>query len=137
VVDEAIEATATRSGSTTFTHRITTRGHQLTIDEPPEKGGDDDGPTPQELLAASLAGCTAITIEMYAKRKDWDIGPIEVECEYTTPEPGDQTRFRLVLRLPRGLTDEQIQRLRVIAGKCPVHRTLDGDAVFEERVELV
>jgi putative redox protein len=137
MVDEPIEATATRRGRTTFTHRVTTRGHQLTIDEPLEKGGEDDGPTPQELLAASLAGCTAITIEMYAKRKDWDIGPIEVECEYTTPEPGDPTRFKLVLRLPRGLTDEQVQRLRVIAGRCPVHRTLDGEAVFEERVELV
>jgi putative redox protein len=74
---------------------------------------------------------------MYAKRKDWDIGAVEVECEYTTPERGAPTLFKLVLRLPSGLTDEQVQRLRAIAGKCPVHRTLDGEAVFEERVELV
>ena len=136
-MDERIKTTATRSGRTTFTHRVTARGHQLTVDEPTDKGGDDEGPTPQELLAASLAGCTAITIEMYAKRKDWDIGPIEVECEYTTPEHGEPTRFRLVLRLPRGLIDEQVQRLRAVAGKCPVHRTLDGEVLFDERVELV
>jgi putative redox protein len=44
--------------------------------------------------------------------------------------------FRLVLKLPPGLTEEQVERLRVIAGKCPVHRTLDGEVLFEERVEL-
>jgi putative redox protein len=136
-VDEPIQATATRSGPETFTHRVTARGHQLTVDEPAENGGQDQGPTPQELLAASLAGCTAITIEMYARRKGWELGQVDVECEYTMPERGAPTRFRLVLRLPRGLTEEQVQRLRVIAAKCPVHRTLDGETVFEERVELV
>jgi putative redox protein len=65
-----------------FTHRIEIGGHVLTVDEPEEKGGRDQGPTPQELLAASLASCVAITIEMYAQRKGWDLGAIEVECEY-------------------------------------------------------
>jgi putative redox protein len=136
-MDDAIKATATRSGPTAFSHRAIARGHQLTVDEPRQQGGDDEGPTPQELLAASLAGCTAITMAMYAERKDWEIGTIEVACEYTVAERGAPTRFGLVLRLPRGLTDEQVQRLRVIAGKCPVHRTLDGEVVFDERVELI
>ena len=123
--------------TTKFTHRVDIRGHELMIDEPPEKGGDDAGPTPQELLAASLATCTAITLEMYAERKGWDVGPLEVQCEYTPPDRGGPTHFRLLLRLSDVCTEEQLQRLRAIAAKCPVHRTLDGDVTFEERIELV
>jgi putative redox protein len=89
------------------------------------------------MLAASLASCTAVTMEMYAKHKGWNVGPIEVECEYTPAERGCPTKFNLVLRIPRGLPDEQIKRLKVIAAKCPVHRTLDGEVMFNERLELV
>ena len=136
-MDEPIKAAARRDGPSTFTHRAHARGHELTIDEPLGQGGEDQGPTPQELLAASLAACTAITMEMYAARKDWDVGPIEVECEYAPGERGAPTEFKLALRLPNRLTEEQLERLRVIAGKCPVHRILDGDVLFTERVELV
>ncbi len=126
-------ATAHQMG--TFTHRVTMREHELTVDEPGELGGADDGPSPQELLAASLASCTAITMEMYAKRKGWDIGPVEVECEYEPAERGAATVFNLVLRLPSACSEEQLEKLRVIAAKCPVHRTLDGEVVFRERIE--
>jgi putative redox protein len=132
-----MRATAQRSARTAFTHRIDIRQHQLTADEPSEHGGDDDGPSPQELLAASLASCTAVTVEMYAKHKGWDIGQVEVQVEYTPAERGCPTNFKTVLRLPKDCTDEQVERLRVIAAKCPVHRTLDGEVIFSERVELV
>jgi putative redox protein len=132
-----MKATARRAAPRTFSHRIDIRQHQLTADEPTEHGGEDDGPSPQELLAASLASCTAITMEMYAKHKGWDIGPVEVQCQYTPAERGCPTKFRLDLRLPNGCSQEQIERLRVIAAKCPVHRTLDGEVMFDERIELV
>ena len=74
-------------------------------------------------------------MEMYAQRKGWDIGGVEVSCEYTPSERGCPTRFELVLRMPDTLPDEQIERLKVIAAKCPVHRTLDGEVMFDERVE--
>ena len=64
---------------------------------------------------------------MYAARKDWDVGPIEVECEYAPGERGAPTECKLVLRLPNRLTEEQLERLRVIAGKCPVHRALASE----------
>jgi len=113
--------------TTGFTHRIEIRQHQLLA---------DGAPTPQELLAASLASCTAITMEMYAKRKGWDLGPVEVVCEYTMAERGSPTTFTIIMRLPSSCSEDQIERLRVIAAKCPVHRTLDGEVMFNERVEL-
>jgi putative redox protein len=130
-----MKATARRTGR--FTHEVDVRSHRVVVDESRSDGGDDDGPCPQELLAASLASCTAVTMEMYAKHKGWDLGPVEVQCEYTPAERGCPTKFNLVLRLPRGLSDEQMRRLQVIAAKCPVHRTLDGEVMFNERVELV
>ncbi len=119
-----------------YTHDIEVRDHHLVADEPAEAGGDDHGPSPQELLAASLASCTAITIEMYAERKGWNVDGLEVDCHYTPAERGSPTRFELVMRMPAHLSDEQAERLRVIAAKCPVHRTLEGEVLFEERVEL-
>ncbi len=130
-----MKATARRS-STSYTHRVDIRQHQLTADEPVEHGGEDEGPSPQELLAASLASCTAITIEMYAKRKGWDIGPVEVTVDYSPAERGCPTKFKLAMRLPNGCSEEQVRRLQAIAAKCPVHRTLDGEVMFEDRIEL-
>lgn len=131
-----MKAIARRDPKATFTHRVEIRDHVLVIDEPDEKGGDDEGPSPLELLAASLASCTAITIEMYAARKEWDVRPIEVECEYELPERGEATHFRLTLRLPKSCNEEQRKLMRVIAAKCPIHRILDGEVTFEEHLEL-
>ena len=132
-----MRATARRRRTDAFQHDVRVRDHVVVADEPQDAGGDDTGPSPQELLAASLAACTAITMEMYAQRKGWEIGPVEVDCEYSPAERGCPTRFELVVRLPDGLEDEQVKRLMQIAAKCPVHRTLDGEVMFDERVELV
>ncbi len=131
-----MKATARRTTGR-FTHRVDIRGHRLTVDEPVDHGGEDEGPSPQELLAASIASCTAITMEMYADRKGWDVGRLEVECEYVTPERGSAKQFNLVLRLPDSCSEELVDALRRIAAKCPVHRMLEGESTFEERVELV
>jgi putative redox protein len=131
-----MKATARREGGT-FRHTVQVRDHQMTIDEPLDAGGSDAGPDPQELLAASLASCTAITMEMYAARKGWDIGGVEVDVEYSPAERGCPTKFELVVRLPDDLPEEQVERLQVIAAKCPVHRALDGEVMFLERVQRV
>ena len=129
-----MKATATRDSG--FRHVVRVRSHDLSVDEPTESGGSDAGPSPQELLAASLASCTAVTMEMYATRKGWDIGGVEVACEYTPAERGCPTRFEMVFKMPAHLDEDQIERLQVIAAKCPVHRTLEGEVAFDERVEL-
>ena len=115
---------------------VTIRGHELTADEPKDEGGDDEGPSPQELLAASLASCTAITMEMYAQRKGWDVGDMSVDVNYEPAQRGSPTRFEMVVKMPKELPEDQRQRLMQIAAKCPVHRTLEGEVMFEETLEL-
>jgi len=102
-------------------------GHEVRVDEPAGAGGTDTGPSPTRLLGASLASCIAITVEMYAGRKGWDVGQVEVDVEmaYEGPVP---TSFEVGLKLPGELDDEQRQRLLVIATKCPVHKVLAGEA---------
>ncbi len=111
-------------------------GHILVVDEPPDRGGTDTGPRPTQLLAASLAGCTAITVEMYAERKGWEVGKVEVDVDVSYDHHVPD-HFRVALHLPGDLDDEQRQRLLLIAAKCPVHRVLAGEAkvTVVERVE--
>jgi putative redox protein len=110
-------------------------GHVLILDEPPERGGTDTGPRPTQLLAASLAGCTAITVEMYADRKGWDLGAVEcdVEVAYEGHVP---VRFDVALKLPAALDAEQRRKLLVIAEHCPVHKVLAGEAEVTVRERL-
>jgi len=131
-----MKATARRDGAR-LRHTVQVRDHQLVVDELVDAGGDDAGPDPLELLAVSLASCTAITVEMYAARKGWEIGHVEVDAQYSPAERGCPTKFQLVLRLPDDLPEEQVEKLRVIAAKCPVHRALEGEVMFQERIERV
>jgi putative redox protein len=120
-----------------FRHEIEIREHEVLSDEPEKNGGEDAGPSPQELLAASLASCTAITMEMYAQRKGWDIGDVEVDVNYEPAQRGSPTKFQMAMRLPKELPEEQREKLMQIAAKCPVHRTLEGEVMFEEKIELL
>jgi len=119
-----------------YTHDVVVGRHRITADEPESQGGQDLGPSPQELLSAALASCTAVTMEMYAKRKGWNVDGLEIDVDYQPAERGCVTRFELVMRMPAHLSEEQVERLQVIAAKCPVHRTLEGEVAFDERIEL-
>jgi putative redox protein len=116
--------------------RVEIRRHSVTADEPRDHGGEDSGPSPQELLAASLASCTAITMEMYAQRKGWEVGDVAVNVQYEPAQRGSPTRFTMKVEMPKELPEEQRERLMQIAAKCPVHRTLEGEVMFDETVEL-
>jgi putative redox protein len=120
-----------------FAHEVEIEGgHTVVVDEPVEAGGTDTGPSPTRLLAASLASCTAVTMETYAERKGWEIGKVEVEVEVEY-EGSTPTSFAVSLRLPEELSDEQRERLVTIAGKCPVHRVIAGETpvTVSDRVE--
>jgi putative redox protein len=119
-----------------YAHEIDLEGgHELVVDEPADRGGTDTGPRPTQLLASSLAGCIAITMEMYAERKGWDLGRLEVDVEvsYEGTVPND---YEVSIKLPEGLDEEQRRRLLVIATKCPVHRVLAGEAQVRVREHL-
>jgi putative redox protein len=101
-------------------------GHAIRIDEPTAAGGTDSGPSPTRLLAASLAGCTAVTIEMYAERKGWEVGQAEVDVDVEHRDTAPLS-FAVTLRLPSELSDEQRKRLLSVAAKCPVHKLIAGE----------
>jgi putative redox protein len=122
-----------------FAHEVELEGgHTLVVDEPEDRGGTDTGPRPTQLLAASLAGCTAITVEMYADRKGWDVGAIEVDVDVAYDGLIPST-YAVALKLPPELSEEQRQLLLRVAGKCPVHKVLVGEATVTvaERLEAL
>lgn len=122
-----------------FAHDIEIEGrHTVRVDEPAGAGGGDTGPSPTRLVAAGLAGCTAVTIEMYAARKGWDVGKIEVDVDVTYDDFAPLS-FAVTLRLPAELSDEQRKRLLVVARKCPVHKLLVGETTVtvSEQVETL
>ena len=111
-----------------FAHEVDVEGgHELIVDEPRDRGGADTGPRPTQLLGASLAGCTAITIEMYAERKGWDVGALEVRVEITYDGEVPSV-YDVFLTLPEELDEEQRRRLVTIASRCPVHKVLAGQS---------
>ena len=107
-----------------YEHEVQIREHRLIADETEEDGGGDRGPRPTELLAAALASCTAITIEMYANRKEWELGEVQVTVDFTSGTSDAPPRFTVEIGIPAQLTDEQSERILTIAHKCPVHRAL-------------
>jgi putative redox protein len=110
-------------------------GFVLLADEPADLGGTNMGPTPIELLAASLASCKAITATMYARRKDWPVTNAACTVEYTTRqvegEPKPVPHLHIEMQFTGELTDEQLARLKEIAERCPVQRLIEGPCTIE------
>jgi putative redox protein len=109
-------------------------GNHLFVSDEPLGVGDDAGPEPFDLLLASLASCTIITLHMYARRKNWPLERVDAVLDMTavenrSPEGERQrtTRIETRLTLHGPLDPAQIQRLEEIAGRCPVHRALKGE----------
>lgn len=118
-------------------------GHALVVDEPVGLGGTDAGPNPYDYLLAALGSCTAMTVRMHADRKGWPLESVRVlmkhgkihakDCEECETKNGRIDRIELELELEGPLDEQQRLRLREIAEKCPVHRTLDSEVLIETR----
>ena len=117
-----------------FTTQMKVGNHYMVADEPTNYGGNDFGPSPYELVSAGLSACTAMTIQMYAKRKGWKIDNVEVhtfygkthaiDCEYCDEDSAKIDTFNREIKLESDLDEKQIKRVLQIANKCPVHKTL-------------
>jgi putative redox protein len=124
-----------RIGASGYRVDVNTRKHHFHADEPRPLGGTDAGPTPYELLLASLAGCTAMTLRMYADRKGWPLEAAviwlrqarshELDCENCATEPVGMGVIERRVELVGPLSDEQRARLLQIADRCPVKQTLE------------
>ncbi len=110
-----------------FRVSIHARSHEFVVDAQVEDGGTDDGPTPHELLAASLAGCTSMTVQMYANRKGWPLKSCDVTVRLSDGQKdaaNSTTNFDVTVSFNGELTVDQRQKLLEIANRCPVHRAL-------------
>ncbi len=128
-----------------FTTNMKVGDHFMTADEPLSVGGNNFGPNPYELVSAGLSACTAMTIQMYVKRKGWDLQNIEVHTSYAKKHATDCENCELdsakidvfdrEIKLTGNLDEKQIKRILQIADKCPVHRTLHSET--EVRTTLI
>ena len=108
--------------------------HAVVLDEPVEEGGTDRGMTPTRLFLVSLGSCAVITARLYAKRKGWKLEGMEVKVRMERPGGDVPPRIEQEITLRGDLDDEQRERLRVIAGRCPVHRLVTEPVEMTERL---
>jgi putative redox protein len=116
-----------------YAQHIRARTHELHSDEPASEGGTDTGPAPYELLLAGLAACTSITLRMYAERKQWQLGRINVDARFARDEAGAESISRKIT-VTGPLADEQIARLAEIAEKTPVTKTIKRGTPIETTI---
>ena len=120
-----------------FTTQMKVGNHIMVADEPTSYGGNDYGPSPYEMVSAGLSACTAMTIQMYAKRKGWLINNVEVhtsygkthaeDCQHCDENSAKIDTFNREIKLDSNLDEKQIKRILQIADKCPVHKTLHSE----------
>ncbi|HEY9681805.1 MAG TPA: OsmC family protein [Oculatellaceae cyanobacterium] len=113
--------------------------HSWVVDIPKDKGGEETGPDPHELLLSSLGACTAITLQMYAKKKGWELTNVSVNLvdEETEGENGGgkMTKITRDIQVEGNLTPEQVETLKGIADKCPIHKLLSGPKLIATNIK--
>ena len=112
------------------------RNHFAVIDEPVDKGGDDNGPTPIEYLLTAIGSCVSITLRMYAQRKKWDVGEIIVNVTQKDELTKEGIKKSLVeeISFEKEITEEQRVKLLEIAGKCPVAKMVKGETSITTKI---
>lgn len=138
MADGLTEVTVADSGDGNFVQNVTGKTHHFLSDASVEKGGQDKGPTPYELLLAALGSCTSITIRMYAERKGWALDKVSVRLTHHREDDMGNAVIDVITRditLEGKLDAEQRARLLEIANKCPVHKTLGNNPRLLSRLE--
>lgn len=115
-------------GKTKYYTEVIAGENRLITDEPEDKGGQNKGFNPLEILATSLASCTAATLRMYIERKEWDVEKINVEVDLENFPLTRRAVFKRDISFEGfNLDDEQMKRLHTIADACPVHKILTNE----------
>lgn len=117
--------------NTPFKTEINTENHVIYADEPVELGGENTAPSPFELLVASLASCTLITLRMYANRKEWEIKEIKLKIEHNE----ESKEIHRVIELIGANDEVNKERMLLIANKCPIHKLLES--VLNIQTEII
>jgi len=127
----SVVAEATGVGE--FQLRIDTGEHSFLMDEPLKLGGLGSGPNPFDLMCAAIAGCTLMTMRLYAAHKGWTLGQLRVRVAHSKGKRGARDRFDRTLDLGE-VTAEQREGLVRIARRCPVHLLLERGAELTDSV---
>ena len=122
MASKEIQSATAEIGKSLYQTQLQARTHSLLADEPEDVGGRDEGPRPGDFMRMALASCTAITLRMYADRKQWDIRRIRVTVS-NGPFDG-KTTYSTRVEVEGNVSTEQRERLTQIARLCPVHKTL-------------
>ena len=121
------------NGQGRYQQEVIAGEHRLLADEPVSLGGADAGPAPFDFLMAGLGACTAMTLRMYAERKELPLRRVSVALshEKVLVDGGNRDQFLRHITLDGELTGEQRARMLEIANKCPVHRALSQSLMIE------
>lgn len=122
-------------GTQLYKTEIQAKNHIITADEPESVGGQNLGLTPTELLESSLAACSAMTIRMYANRKEWDLQQVIVNVGFKRNITTQTVTFKKEIELIGNLDDEQRQKLLQMGSKCPIEKMITGEIVVESELK--
>lgn len=127
--------------------------HQLILDEPFESGGNNEGPTPTQTAIAALGACVAMTIKIYLDHKDWKFDSIDCELDFKIEKVEDPSvlteeeqkyvirgqlrRIKNIITMKADFDENQVNRVKIIAGKCPVHKLMEGSVLIEDELKLI
>lgn len=127
--------------------------HQLILDEPFVSGGNNEGPTPTQTAIAALGACVVMTIKIYLDHKDWEFDSVDCELDFKIEKVEDPSilteeeqkyvirgqlrRIKNIITMKADFDENQINRVRIIAGKCPVHKLMEGSVLIEDEVKLI
>lgn len=123
-------------GKDKYKSTINIEPHNIIADEPTDLGGQDLGPNPVELLLSSLGTCKAMTVRMYADRKEWALDAVEISLSIGSQrsEHQETTFINCHIKFIGDLDDKQKQRLLMIADRCPIHKKLSNPIVIESNL---
>lgn len=143
----------TLSNNKEFKTDVNIAKHHIVLDEPVASGGNDEGPTPTQMAIASLGACVVMTIKIYLDHKNWEFESINCDLDLnieriddinSLPEEeqkyvirGQLRRIKNIITVKANFDDDQVKRVKIIAGKCPVHKFMEGSTLIQDEIRLV